>query len=142
MREYRKQVRLSKLDYYKTHLSLINCLLPIQMTPKEIEVVAGFMGLEGDIAQYRFGKTGRKIIMDQLKLSPSGLSNYLLSLTKKGFLTELPKSDYSILSFLIPEDEEQLYLFKLIKDATIQSRSIGSEQDTNQTNRTDTTEAS
>lgn len=115
MKEYRKVVRLSKLDYYKTHLSLINCLLPILMTPKEIEVIAAFMGLEGDIAEYRFGKTGKKIIMSQLSISPSGLSNYLGDLTEKGFLRKVSHDNYTILPVLIPADKEQLYIFKLIK---------------------------
>lgn len=149
MPEFRKVVRLSKLDYYKTHLSLINCLLPIKMTPKEIEVLAGFMSLEGDIANYRFGRTGRKIIMDQLNISPSGLSNYLGVLTDKKFIFKQAYDDFTIWPVLIPKGNEQLYMFKLIKTEeddrlsdTVTTTVTKSDQNTDQTNRTTKAETS
>lgn len=113
MKEIRKVLRLPKLDYYETHLAIINCILPKKMTPMEIRVMASFMALEGDIAQYKFGPTGKKIIMEQLGISPAGLSNYINSLLDKGFL--IKKTDViTILSILIPENEEQIYMFKFI----------------------------
>lgn len=117
MPEIKKLLKLSKLEYYKTHLSIINCLLPVKLTPKEIEVLASFMSLEGDIAVYRFGKTGRKIIMEQLELSTSGLSNYIISLTNKGFLKEVNADNNTILihPILVPENTEQIYSLKLEK---------------------------
>ena len=70
------------------------------------------MSLEGDIAQYRFGPSAKKLIMNQLNLSPAGLSNYITSLMKKGFLTKTGDM-IKIYEILMPEKTEQLYLFKL-----------------------------
>lgn len=115
MQIIRKKLNLTKLEYHKTHLSFINCLLPVKMTPKEIEVLAGFMALEGDIAKHRFGKTARKLIMEELKLSPSGLSNYIKSLSDNNFLKEDQAKELQIWPLLIPEEKEQEYQFKIIK---------------------------
>lgn len=112
MKEIKKLLRLPKTDYFITHLSLVNCLLPIKLTPMEIEVIAAFMSLEGDIAQYRFGPSAKKLVMTQCKISPAGLSNYIGSLTIKGFLIKTGDVT-SILPLLIPENNQQLYLFKL-----------------------------
>lgn len=117
MQEIRKLLKLNKNDYYKVHLSLINAVLPVKMTPKEIEVLAAFMGLEGDLARYRFGPSARKIVMQQLQLSPAGLSNFIGStgsLTEKGFI--IKKTDIiEIFPLLIPKPDEQIYIFKLQK---------------------------
>lgn len=120
MEEIKKLLKLPKLEYYKTHLSLINCILPVKMTPKEIEVLAHFMSLEGDISNYRFGKTARKIVRDQLELSYAGLSNYIGFLLDKGFLVEEAdelniRTEIKILPLLFPKADEQKYLFRLIK---------------------------
>lgn len=114
MPEVRKKLVLSNLDYYKTHLSIINCILPVTMTPMEVSVLAAFMSLEGDITIDRFGSSARKIVMTKLKLSPGGLSNYISSLTEKGFIKKLEK--ITILPLLLPEKEEQTYTFKLINN--------------------------
>jgi len=114
MKEIKKLLKLEEDDYYETHLSIVNCLLPIKMTPMELKVIAAFMGLKGDIAQFRFGPSAKKIIMERLKLSPSGLSNYIGSLIEKGFL--IKSADITnILPILIPESNEQIYLLKLQK---------------------------
>lgn len=115
MQEIIKTLRLSKIDYYHTHLSIVNCLLPRKMTPKEIEVLAAFMSLEGAIALHRFGPTAKKLIMQELKLSPAGLSNYITSLTDKGFLIKTGDIT-NILPLLIPEEDVQYYKFRLINN--------------------------
>lgn len=112
----KKLLKLPKAKYFEVHLSLINCVLPKKLTPMEIKVMAAFMGLEGDIAQHRFGPTARKMVMSTINpekpLSPAGLSNYIGQLTEKGFLIE--KGDIiEILPILIPETTEQIYSFKL-----------------------------
>jgi hypothetical protein len=112
MKEIKKLLKLNNTEYYETHLSIINCLLPQTMTPMELKVMARFMALEGDIAQYRFGPSAKKIVMTQLNISPAGLSNYLTSLSQKGFLFK--QGDIvQILPILMPEKEEQFYLLKL-----------------------------
>jgi DNA-binding MarR family transcriptional regulator len=108
----KKLLRLEESDYYETHLALVNCVLPVKMTPMELKVLAGFMGLKGDIALIRFGPSGKKIIMQKLDLSTSGMSNYITQLQKKGFL--IRRGDVmDILPILIPNPESQTYLFKL-----------------------------
>lgn len=119
MPKVRKVLRLNKIDFYETHLSLINCIFPkeARMTPMEIKVLAGFMALEGDVAQFRFGPTAKKIVMSTVNpekpISPAGLSNYITSLTHKGFIdksTDMPK----IVPLLTLEENEQVYMIKLI----------------------------
>jgi len=115
MQEIKKMLSLPKMEYYRTHLSLINCILPVKMTPKEIEVLATFMSLEGDIASYRFGTSGRRIVMNTLGIAHAGLSNYLRSLTDKEFLSTTPEGITKILPILYPETHSQDYRFRLIK---------------------------
>ena len=57
-----KTKKLNEKKYYETHLSLVNALLPIKMTPMEITVLSRFMLLKGDIAKQRFGSTARKMV--------------------------------------------------------------------------------
>lgn len=111
MQPIQKILKLNKNSYYETHLSIINTLLPVKMTPKEIEVLARFMALEGDIAKQRFGASAKKIVKEQLELSSAGLSNYMISLNDKGFIN---KETMEILPILIPDNEEQVYMFKLV----------------------------
>jgi hypothetical protein len=120
MKQIRKVLRLGKIDFYETHLSIINCMFPVEvkMTPMEIKVLAAFMALEGDVAQFRFGPTAKKIVMNSVNpekpLSPAGLSNYITSLTNKKFIdksTDMPK----IIPLLTLEGDEQVYMIKLIK---------------------------
>lgn len=113
MQEIKKGLALPRLKYYEMHLSIMNCVLPIKMTPMEMTVIASFMCLNGDLANYRFGPTAKKKIMEDLKLSPSGLSNHLNSLTDKGFLTKA--GDFtSFLPLLIPEESQQDYRFRIV----------------------------
>lgn len=113
MKEIKKLLKLNQADYYETHLSLVNCVLPVKLTPMELKVMSAFMALEGDIALVRFGPSAKKLIMSQLNLSPSGMSNYMRTLKEKGFLIEQGDA-INILPILIPETTEQTYLFKLI----------------------------
>lgn len=126
MADIKKALELPKLDYYETHLSLINCLLPkhgigildqkeisLRLIPMEIKLLASFIMLEGVTDEYRFSPQAKKTIMKQLGLSPAGLSNYLRSLTNKGYLIEVDGS-LRIWNKLQADKEQQLYMFKLI----------------------------
>lgn len=106
-----KTLKLGKVEYYNTHLSIINSVLPVKLTPKEIEVLALFMSL--DFKVERFGTSARKIVRQELDISHQGLSNYLKSLTMKGFLIE-KEGDYEILPILFPAKDQQSYMLKLI----------------------------
>ena len=111
MQIIKKQLNLSPFDYYSTHLKIINPLLPVNLTTKEIELLANFMMLTGSISEERFGPTGKKIIMSKMNISSAGISNYLRSLKQKGFII-----GNDILSILYPEERQQGYNFKLIKN--------------------------
>lgn len=113
MKVIQKQLKLEKEQYYIKHLSIVNVFLPIELTPKEIEVIANFMSLEGDIAKDRFGTSARKLVMEQMGISPGGLGNYMKSLKDKGFIIDGEQT--TILPILHPDTVEQGYMFKLIK---------------------------
>lgn len=110
----KKQLILPKNEYYLKHLSIVNIFLPRKLTPKEIEVVAAFMSLEGDIARDRFGTSARRMVMQQMHIQPGGLGNYLDSLQKKGFITK-EHGSFTILPILHPMDDQQGYMFNLLK---------------------------
>lgn len=83
------------------------------MKPREIEVLACFMSLEGEVTSYRFGPTGRKMVRAKLGLSFSGLSNYMIDFEKKELL--IKNGDIlEIAPLLFPEKDEQVYSFKLV----------------------------
>lgn len=108
-----KTLRLEKKEYYSTHLCIINCLLPIKITNKEIEVLALFMCLHGVYEHDRFGTTAKKIIRESLSLSHQSLCNYIGSLTKKKMLIINTAGIY-ILPILQPDKDQQVYMIKLI----------------------------
>lgn len=112
-----KVLNLTKAQYYETHLSIINGLLPVRITPKEIEVLSRFMSFNGELSEEenRFGTTARKLVKQDLNISDAGLSNYLRTLTDKGFLF-LGKDglkDLSINPILVPDPDSQEYRFLL-----------------------------
>ena len=115
MRPVQKQLILKGKQYYEKHLTIVNVFLPVSLTPKEIEVLAAFMSLEGSIALDRFGTSARKLVMAELKIVPGGLGNYLRDLKKKKFIIESP-TGLTILPLLHPSGESQTYMFKLIKE--------------------------
>lgn len=84
------------------------------MTPKEIEVLARFMSLEGDIALDRFGTSAKKLIKEQLILSDGGLGNYMKALKDKRFVIER-EGKLIVHPALQNNPDEQLYQFKLIQ---------------------------
>ena len=107
-----KSLLLEKIDYYITHLSLINCVLPTKLNPKEIEVLAHFMSFKEDPENERFSSHNRKIVRNRLNISHGGLSNYIGSLRDKKFLTGRGK-DVNVLPLLLPDSSNQTYMFKL-----------------------------
>lgn len=107
-----KAVFLEQLEYYSTHISLINCVLPTKLKPKEIEVLSYFMSFKEDPDNERFSSHNRRIVRKRLNLSPGGLSNYINSLRDKKFLTGKGKN-VKVLPVLLPDNKEQAYMFKL-----------------------------
>lgn len=115
MEVIKKALTLSESEYFTTHLSIINPMLPKQLTPKEIEVLGAFMSLKGDIANVdRFGTSCRKIVKSKLELSDGGLGNYIKSLKEKGFILMGEQDIMYIPKVLFAEPETQGYMFKII----------------------------
>lgn len=115
MPDITKRLTLGRMDYFETHLSFINCVLPIKMTPMETKVLATFMAIEDNLAQYRFQKIGRKLVKDRLGLSSAGLSNHVRELLAKGHMTkDEATEELSILPILYPKGTTQDYRFRLI----------------------------
>jgi len=112
-----KTLKLSPDDYYRVHMELINPILPVKLSPKEIEILSIFMSFTGTLAENRFCTTGRKMVRDKLFLSHQSLSNYIINLTKKGFIKEEEdeSDNLTLLPILFPNDKEQVYLLKIIK---------------------------
>lgn len=116
MKTVSKTIKLSGLEYYKVHLLLINPLLPVKLTEKEAEVLAGFLSLEGDLRSDPFSTTGRKIVMERVGIkSAGGLGNYLNQLQRKGFL-KASKGSFDIIPIVIPDSTSMNYNFKLTQN--------------------------
>lgn len=113
-----KKLKLNKYDYFKVHLNIINSVLPIKLTNKEIEVLAGFMSLEGELAKDPFCTYGRKVVMEQIGMkSVNSMCNYINHLTNKKFLLrDEITGKLSILPILVPNSEKQEYRFEIIKN--------------------------
>ena len=109
-----KTLSLDRIDYFQTHLSIVNCLIPVKLTPKEIEVLACFMSFTGTLAEDRFSTTGKKIVRETLQISHQGLSNYMKYLSDSGFLIET-NGRTEILPLLQPNIDQQVYMIKLAR---------------------------
>ena len=107
-----KSLDLSREEYFKKHLLIINPLLPVQLTDKEAEVIAAFMTIEYELGKFTFDTTSNEEVRKMLNLSHGGLGNYIRILQDKGFLLE-ENDELSILEILKPEKDIQGYQFKL-----------------------------
>lgn len=115
----RTELKLAPKDYYEKHLMVISAFLPVQMTPKEREVIAAFMARDGDLAKVdRFATYYRKQVETELKLSTGGLTNHLSALKKKGFIIDNITGISSLREWLFPDDSEQGYRIKITKDGS------------------------
>jgi len=110
----RKILRLNRNKYFEVHLQIVNALLPVKLTPKEVEVLAAFMSLDGDIAMDRFGTTARKMIKKLLHLSDGGLGNYMKSFKDKKFIVATEDGMEIINPILNASMEEQNYIIRLV----------------------------
>lgn len=104
------------LDYYSTHLDIINPFIPNKLTSKERAVLAMFMSFKGELAEKdRFGTSLRKIVRKEMKLSPGGLGNYIRAFKEKEVINEELDGSFTIVKYLFPNDNKQFYQFKLLK---------------------------
>ena len=122
MKVITKVLQVSKFDYYRKHLELLNVLLPEDKFPerlssKEIEVLAAFMSQDENlIEEDMFNGVVRKKVMERLSLKPGGLGNHLKKMIAKNYLT---KSDITrkitLKSYMFPIDNNQGYRVKITK---------------------------
>lgn len=116
MKKITKVLKLNEVEFYQKHLEIVNAMLPVKLTPKEIEVLGNFLSLKGQIAEEdRFGTSCRKIIKERMDLKDGGLGNYIKSLKDKKFIIE-GKKGLEILPFLMIDDDTVVYMFKIQKD--------------------------
>jgi hypothetical protein len=110
-------VGLKGAQYYIYHLSIINPFLPVELTPKEREVLGTFMSFKGELADKdRFGTSFRKEVKSTLTMSDGGLSNHLSSLKNKGAIKEDLNGNIQVASILLPEEKQQNYQFKIVQE--------------------------
>lgn len=110
-------IGLKDAQYYIYHLSIINPFLPVELTPREREVLGTFMSFKGDLAEKdRFGTSFRKEVKNILKMSDGGLSNHLSSLKDKGAIKEELGGVIVIAPILLPEEKQQFYQFKIVQE--------------------------
>lgn len=121
MKIIQQAFKLDKDKYYIVHLGILNAILPVKLTDKELEVLAAFMGLDENIVEDSyFNPVARKKVLKKLELSPAGLSNHLKAMLDKGFLIKNSITNViTIKEFLLPEIDGQGYQFKIIKNETI-----------------------
>lgn len=110
----RKKLALKGHEYYKTHLNLVNAVLPIKMSNREIGILAEFLRVGGFTTEHRAK------VRETLGISPSNLSNYMRSLCKKGFLIsfldEENRRQYKIHDIVKLENGKQDYQFLLLNE--------------------------
>jgi hypothetical protein len=118
MRIIQKSIlQLKGAEYYIYHLSIINPFLPVELTPKEREVLGTFMSFKGELAEKdRFGTTFRKEVKSMLSMSDGGLSNHISSLKSKGAIKEDLQGIVQIAPILLPEEKQQNYQFKITQE--------------------------
>jgi len=117
MKLIRRVFHLEKDDYYRKHLSIVNTLLPMYLTVKEIEVLSTFMSLDKNlIEEDMFNPVSRKRVMKELHLSPGGLGNHLKSMINKKVLDRNKITNkITIKTFLLPQEPVQGYQIKILK---------------------------
>lgn len=118
MKVISKSIGLDSYGYYRTHLMLINPILPVKLSDKEIEVLASFMCYIGRTI-YPFSKFCRSEVRKKLGLSHGSLTNYLGRLREKGFL-KLELDAYDFNGLILPDMDRQEYNFKLIRNEQIE----------------------
>lgn len=119
MRIIKKEITVPAEKYHSVHLNMINPMLPVQLSEKEIAVLSSFMSLDYEIIKDdMFNTLARKLVKEKLEdMSSSSLSNHIRSLLTKGYLSkDAITGRITLKKFLIPEDDWQGYMFKITKE--------------------------
>lgn len=83
-----KKERLNKKEFIPKYLKLINVILPLPLTNKELEILSAFMELEGDLVENdRFGTQARSYVREKFGFKThSNLDNYIKYFKNKGVI--------------------------------------------------------
>lgn len=115
MKSLKKTYTLSNKEYFTMHMNIVNALLPIKLTIREIEVLGVFMSFTGTLANNRFCTSGKSIVRDELGISSQSIWNIIENLKKKNIIINNDEGNLDILPILFPNDSnEQSYYIKLI----------------------------
>lgn len=106
MRKVSKVVTLSGNTYYKVHLQLINPVLPVKLSDKELDVLSYFL-MFGDLS-----RESRKVVREKLGMSFGSLTNHIRHLKEKGFIL----GNDELNSLIVPDGKSQEYVFKLVNN--------------------------
>lgn len=115
MTPIQRLLKLDRMGYHVKHLTILNTILPMHLTEKEVEVLAAFMSLDSAIIKKdMFNTVARKEVREKLQQSPGGLGNHLKSMIAKGVIDkdEITKQ-LTVKEFLIPNPGVQYYKIKL-----------------------------
>ena len=109
-----KKENLRKKEFFPKYLRLVNVILPDPLTQREIDVLAAFMQLEGDLVREdRFGTQARSVVRKKFGFKTySNLDNYIRFFKKKGVIQTSPTTGKLVLSpkLAIPEKESGVEL--------------------------------
>jgi len=106
----------SRKEFYLKHLYIINPVLPVKLTGREMEVLAEFMC---EPEEHRFGTDARRKVIRSLGLSRAGMSNYLRELHRKGFIhknKDTGRNIFFIDSRILPVEDIQGYEFYVVNN--------------------------
>ena len=108
-----KREKLSKKKFSPKYLKLVNVILPDPLTQREMDVLAAFMELEGDLVREdRFGTQARGVVRRKFGFkSYSNLDNYIKYFKKKGVLFQNSEGKLQLNPKIsIPESEDKIEL--------------------------------
>lgn len=116
MKLIQRVLKLERRSYFEKHLTIVNSLLPIGLTDKEIQVLSVFMSLDKSLIEDdMFNTLARKKVRETLTLSPGGLGNHLKSMIKKTVIDKHAITNkLTVKAYLIPEDKVQGYQIKIV----------------------------
>jgi hypothetical protein len=110
MKTLKKTLELKEEEFFITHMRIVNSILPIKLTEREIEVLGVFMSFTGTIANDRFCTQGKKIVRTKLNISTQSLHNFITNIKNKNLLITNDSNNLDILPILFPLDyNEQAY---------------------------------
>ncbi len=112
MKPITKTINVNPEDYLITHLRIVNSVLPIRLSEKQLCVLSAFMEFKGELSDDIFGTTSRKIIKKKLNLSDANLSNYIKSFIESGFVKNTG-GRYEVRDVLKANEDNQVYQFKV-----------------------------